>query len=127
MLPYETQLQFKRRAVEKAYSTYSGLPSSFLPSVLPTISSPKQYGYRTKITPHFDAPPKAVQRALEQEKAVGGRTTQWEARIGFDRKGRRTVMDIEVTLLVETIVHDILITRFYTGMLYRYIRSERGS
>jgi tRNA (uracil-5-)-methyltransferase len=85
MLSYETQLELKKRVVEKAYESFSGLECTFVPSVLPTIASPKQYGYRTKITPHFDVPPKS-----------GAKSKDWEVRIGFDQKGRRSVMDIEV-------------------------------
>lgn len=88
MLSYETQLALKKRVVEKAYETFSGLESAFVPSVLPTIASPMQYGYRTKITPHFDVPPKSAVKSKD-----------WEIRIGFDQKGRRSVMDIEVCLI----------------------------
>jgi tRNA/tmRNA/rRNA uracil-C5-methylase (TrmA/RlmC/RlmD family) len=106
MLSYETQLQLKQRVVEKAYQAYSELPLSSLPPIQPTIPSPKQYAYRTKITPHFDAPPKTARKAFEQESAAGERTTQWETRIGFDQKGRRTVMDIEVASPINRIVFD---------------------
>ena len=87
MLSYETQLALKKRVVEKAYETFSGLESAFVPAVLPTIASPKQYGYRTKITPHFDVPPKSA------------KSKDWEVRIGFDQKGRRNAMDIEVRFI----------------------------
>lgn len=112
MLSYETQLQFKKRVVEKAYEEFSRLDPSSVPTVLGTIPSPKQYGYRTKLTPHFDAPP----RSLQSKNKGKGKTTSedtemaddapiilgngkpWVTRIGFDQKGRRTVMDIEVCL-----------------------------
>lgn len=87
MLSYDTQLRLKKKVVEKAYVTFSGLPTDDRPAVLPTIPSPKQYEYRTKITPHFEAVPKGK---------VAGK--DWELRIGFDAKGRRQVMDIEVSL-----------------------------
>ncbi|KAF8330329.1 S-adenosyl-L-methionine-dependent methyltransferase [Cantharellus anzutake] len=96
MIPYHQQLAFKRRVVEKAYATYSGLNPDQVPAVLPTIPSPNQYGYRTKITPHFDAPPKG--KKTEAQGASGSTDPlrkEWELRIGFDQKGRRTVMDIE--------------------------------
>lgn len=144
-----------------------------MPIVQDTIASPKQWGYRTKITPHFDAPPKGMQgelrrrweemqgvggggegvegkgvegevgmvgggedeegavnggvsegqvdsaisrgaigatratgatEAIEAKKQVGKGTCSvtagdrtWELRIGFERKGRPGVMDIEVS------------------------------
>ena len=45
----------------------------------PTLPSPLQYRYRTKLTPHFNPP---------REDA--------EVAIGFEQKGRRHVLDIEV-------------------------------
>jgi tRNA (uracil-5-)-methyltransferase len=88
MLDYATQLQFKRRVVERAYDMYTGsLPSGSIPPIGPTIPSPKQYGYRTKITPHFDVP-------------SAKRATGWEVTIGFGERGRATrILDIEVAFV----------------------------
>ena len=77
------------------------------------MGSPKQWGYRTKITPHFDAVPKWARAGIEAKSEIvlgeeaalnqietvigegpGGR--KWECKIGFDRKGRPGVLDIEV-------------------------------
>ena len=93
MIPYEQQLAFKKRVIEKAYINYSGIGLEQVPEVLPTIPSPKQYGYRTKITPHFNVPPKGKRAAGESSSVL----KEWELRIGFDQKGRRAVMDIEVS------------------------------
>ncbi|GJJ09389.1 hypothetical protein Clacol_003611 [Clathrus columnatus] len=87
MLSYEEQLLFKQNVVHKAYKYYSGLSAELVPEILPTIPSPRQYGYRTKITPHFDVPPKRLSRKEGN--------SAWEVRIGFGEKGRRSVMDIE--------------------------------
>jgi tRNA (uracil-5-)-methyltransferase len=131
--------------VQLAYQRYFSLDPSLLPEVKETIPSPKQWGYRTKITPHFDAPPKwsrakavppthkakssgtamgeeaAANEAGESQSeetamnaAMGGASggvgvvggtgaeaagpRKWECRIGFERKGRPGVMDIEVNL-----------------------------
>ena len=93
MLSFETQLDLKRNVVVKAYQNYSGLPESSIPVIQSTIPSPLQYGYRTKITPHFDPPPKKLQSQgpsfNEEEKP------SW-LKIGFNQIGKRTVMDIEV-------------------------------
>ncbi|OCF54069.1 tRNA (uracil-5-)-methyltransferase [Kwoniella mangroviensis CBS 10435] len=108
-VPYPLQLLHKKRTVELAYQRFSNLPSSVLPTIQPTIGSPKQWQYRTKITPHFDAPPKWFQRQLK-ERATASATTEegqmnaedgheqergWETRIGFERKGKPGVLDIE--------------------------------
>jgi tRNA (uracil-5-)-methyltransferase len=115
MLSYEKQLNLKLRVVEKAYQNFSGdsfflflwnklaqqsqlgLPSDLVPSVLATIPSPKTYGYRTKITPHFDAPPKNK----KGEKP-------FELTIGFGEKGRRRVLDIEECVIATPVLNDAL-------------------
>jgi tRNA (uracil-5-)-methyltransferase len=98
MLDYATQLQFKQQVVERAYDMYTGsLPSGSIPLIGPTIPSPKRYGYRTKITPHFDVP--------SAKRAAG-----WEVTIGFGERGRATrILDIEVEFL--SIISSISLTR----------------
>lgn len=56
MLTYDQQLSIKQDVVTHAFAHYSGLDPSLLPSTLPTLPSPMQYGYRTKLTPHFEIP-----------------------------------------------------------------------
>lgn len=123
-MPYALQLLHKRNTVKLAYERFSALDQSVVPEIQPTIGSPKQWGYRTKITPHFDAPPKAVRPQLEaiaaarsaeaeqaegnEEEGMNGHVPSisavpavekptWECRIGFERKGRPGVLDIEVS------------------------------
>lgn len=129
MLSYEKQLELKRDVVVKAYQHYSGtsrlslspfthspfsnlyltlltistlllpfitdLPTTSIPPIEFTVGSPLQYGYRTKITPHFDAPPKKLQKNVEGRPE--GRPG-W-LNIGFNKIGKRTVLDIEVGYL----------------------------
>ncbi|KAF8645081.1 hypothetical protein AX16_008139 [Volvariella volvacea WC 439] len=91
MLSYETQLKLKRDAIFKAYKNYSGLSQCDIPVINETIGSPLQYNYRTKITPHFEAPPKS---ARDDQGAKKGESPSW-LKIGFNRIGTRKVMDIE--------------------------------
>jgi tRNA/tmRNA/rRNA uracil-C5-methylase (TrmA/RlmC/RlmD family) len=106
-LPYALQLLHKKKTVSLAYQRFSALNPTLIPEIQPTIGSPKQWGYRTKITPHFDAPPKAARAAKDARDAavqeeegmnqdVGEGKRDWECRIGFERKGRPGVLDIEV-------------------------------
>lgn len=78
-LPYAAQLAFKQSVVAKAYRNFSGLDPALVPDVEPTQASPLEYGYRTKLTPHFDKP-----------KGLGVVPP-----IGYMMKGRRTTLDIE--------------------------------
>ncbi|WVF69482.1 hypothetical protein IAT40_004259 [Kwoniella sp. CBS 6097] len=128
-VPYPLQLLHKRRTVELAYQRFSNLPSTSVPSIQPTIGSPKQWAYRTKITPHFDAPPKAARNRMnaikqaakdveaateedmmnaEAEAEVEGRKG-WDCRIGFERKGRPGVMDIEECPIATPVLNEKMI------------------
>ncbi|OCF33753.1 tRNA (uracil-5-)-methyltransferase [Kwoniella heveanensis BCC8398] len=126
-VPYPLQLLHKRRTVELAYQRFSNLSSSAVPIIQPTIGSPKQWAYRTKITPHFDAPPKAARNRMnaikqaakdaaagageeemmnaEAEAELEGRKG-WDCRIGFERKGRPGVMDIEECPIATPILNE---------------------
>ena len=124
-MPYELQLAHKRRTVALAYTRFSGLTQELVPEVRETVGSPKQWGYRTKITPHFDAPPNWARKAelnakpkpelVREEETVNGLdmgvqeeaqpTRKWECRIGFERKGRPGVLDIEVSTTVVVLVN----------------------
>ncbi|PWY84899.1 tRNA(m5U54)methyltransferase [Aspergillus heteromorphus CBS 117.55] len=88
MMSYEDQLAHKKRIVEKAYANFSGLIPELIPAIGDTFPSPMQYGYRTKLTPHFAAPAGAKRRGpREPHKEVPP--------IGFTYKNRRMDLDIE--------------------------------
>ena len=88
MLPYEDQLAHKKTIIEKAYRNFSSLDPSQVPEIDDTFGSPFQYGYRTKLTPHFDGPGRKDNR-----NSAKGYTEV--PPIGFSLKGRSKVMDIE--------------------------------
>lgn len=88
-MSYEDQLAHKRKVVEKAFKNFSDLPPELIPAAGPTIGSPLQYAYRTKLTPHFSMPPGA------RRKQGPPIRHQEVPPIGFMLKGRKTVLDIE--------------------------------
>jgi tRNA (uracil-5-)-methyltransferase len=81
----ENQLEFKRNVILKAFERYFPAGSDQIPAIDPTNPSPLQYGYRTKITPHFDIPRGVARR----------RETMEAGDIGFQQRTRSKVMDIE--------------------------------
>lgn len=93
MLSYEEQLMHKKTIVEKAYRNFSSLPPELIPIIGDTIGSPLQYGYRTKLTPHFDGPPGIMSRKARRANAE----IKWDGvpPIGFMQKGTRKTIDIE--------------------------------
>ncbi|QDS74616.1 hypothetical protein FKW77_008814 [Venturia effusa] len=91
MLPYADQLAHKRSIVVKAYKNFSKLEPSLLPTVAETIASPLEYGYRTKLTPHFDGPPGGRRDRRNNKKPSWSEVPP----IGFMKKGTRKTIDIE--------------------------------
>jgi tRNA (uracil-5-)-methyltransferase len=93
MLDYGTQLEHKQNIVQKAYKSFSKLPSELVPAIQNTFGSPLRYEYRTKLTPHFDGPPGRVSKA-DLNKGVKKNFTE-VPNIGFMQKGKRETLDIE--------------------------------
>ncbi|PFH57121.1 hypothetical protein XA68_15496 [Ophiocordyceps unilateralis] len=95
MLDYTEQLRLKRRILVKAYRNFANLPADLVPPIADTVASPLQYGYRTKLTPHFDGPPSSASRLTPKRRDQPRPPFEACPDIGFMRKGRRSVMDIE--------------------------------
>ncbi|WFD35816.1 tRNA (uracil(54)-C(5))-methyltransferase [Malassezia cuniculi] len=87
MIPYEQQLELKKRVVHNAFKNYAKLQEGILPEVLPTMGSPATMAYRTKLTPHFDLPSSI-------RKGTAGDDIP-HVPIGFDNVATGRVMDIE--------------------------------
>ncbi|KAJ2647036.1 tRNA(m5U54)methyltransferase [Coemansia sp. RSA 1250] len=75
---YMHQAEFKRQVVERAFSQGNSLFSKL--TVNPVSQSPVPYGYRTKLTPHFD---------------IRKNVPAADVPIGFGIVGQRQVLDIE--------------------------------
>ncbi|KAG7294381.1 hypothetical protein NEMBOFW57_004452 [Staphylotrichum longicolle] len=88
MLDYAEQLKIKKNIVVKAYRNFSQLDPNLVPEVLDTIGSPLQYGYRTKLTPHFDGPKGNPRRGPKK-------SHESMPPFGFTPKNTRQVLDIE--------------------------------
>ncbi|MCJ1246441.1 tRNA(m5U54)methyltransferase [Trapelia coarctata] len=93
MLSYDDQLAHKKTIVERAYRNFSNLAPGLVPAIGETMGSPLQYGYRTKLTPHFDGPP--GRSSMRKGKEGNGPGFTEVPPIGFMMKGRKTTMDIE--------------------------------
>lgn len=91
-MSYEDQLAHKHSIVERAFKNFSNLPPELVPTIQDTFGSPLQYGYRTKLTPHFEAPPGASFRRKKPEKKIFYTAVP---DIGFNEKAKRITIDIE--------------------------------
>ncbi|PPQ83844.1 hypothetical protein CVT25_000903 [Psilocybe cyanescens] len=90
MVSGENQLSLKRDVIVKAYKTYSQLQPTVIPPIEPTVESPLVYAYRTKITPHFERPPKHAKK----EDVASGAQPPW-LKIGFNLTNSNSTLDIE--------------------------------
>ncbi|KAK9325528.1 S-adenosyl-L-methionine-dependent methyltransferase [Lipomyces orientalis] len=93
MLPYEQQLRHKREVIVRAYKNFCSVSDGIIPEVGDTIASPLEYGYRTKLTPHFDVPRKGHVPA--------------DTPIGFTKKGRSYVIDIEECPIATPAINEV--------------------
>ncbi|OAV99251.1 hypothetical protein PTTG_00422 [Puccinia triticina 1-1 BBBD Race 1] len=114
MIDYQKQLDLKRIAVQKAFEHFSGLDPSSIPMVELTLQSPKEYEYRTKLTPHFELPRQLKnQKAApvqEEESAQDYHSGPGGLAIGLAEKGRRRVIDIEECPLGTKTINEKLTT-----------------
>ena len=90
-LAYTEQLAWKRRQVAELLQHMAGIADF---PVAPVIASPRDYGYRSKITPHFNPP-----RELPADPA-GAAAPARELPIGFLRQGTRfDLLDVPQCLI----------------------------
>ncbi len=82
-LAYGEQLSWKRRQVEELLKHMAGIEFP----VAPVIGSPKEYGYRSKITPHFATPRDVAGLAEAGPGSATPATPSFP--IGFLRQGTR--------------------------------------
>ncbi|KAJ7714507.1 S-adenosyl-L-methionine-dependent methyltransferase [Mycena metata] len=106
MVPYAKQLELKRDVVVKAYNNYAEMPATAIPTIESTMPSPLQYNYRTKITPHFEAPNRH-QKKEESNYLDTGERPEW-FKIGFNQVGQHKVMDIEDCPIATPIINETL-------------------
>lgn len=100
---YDTQLEIKRMVIVNAFKHFAPVLSKTLPAVGPTYPLPEQYGYRTKLTPHFDVPRKRSEPYYRPQFGFGAKgRPEWRECGG----GAGLIVDIEEcaigTLVVNT-------------------------
>lgn len=91
-MAYEDQLAHKHSIIVRAFQNFSNLPPERVPPIQDTFGSPLQYNYRTKLTPHFEAPPGAFFRRKKPETKIFYTSVP---AIGFNEKSTRITIDIE--------------------------------
>ncbi len=86
-LSYEGQLKWKQQHVQETFKRLAGLEVE----VAPTRPSPKTYGYRSKLTPHFQKGPNGIEK------------------IGFLQQGRRrALVDVDHCPIATEAINELL-------------------
>lgn len=78
------QRQMKTLQVQELFEKLGGISPKDFPTVLDTIGTDEIYGYRSKITPHYDAPLK--KKSQPRECTIGP--------IGFKEKASHRIVDV---------------------------------
>jgi 23S rRNA (uracil1939-C5)-methyltransferase/tRNA (uracil-5-)-methyltransferase len=81
-LAYAEQLEWKRRQVAELLKHLAGVEFE----VAPVVASPREFGYRSKITPHFN-PPRVAAAEIPNAKSQTPNSENFP--IGFLRQGSR--------------------------------------
>ena len=86
-LSYAEQLKWKRQQVEEVLKYMAGVEFP----VSPVIASPREFGYRSKITPHFSAQPRRKEVPRTKDQVSGGTpaSNTPDYPIGFLKQGSR--------------------------------------
>ena len=82
----EAQRQWKKSQVESLLLRIGGIKDL---TIRDTVGTADLYGYRTKITPHYDAPYSAD-----------------KLKIGFQKRGTKTIVDIEQCMIATPKIND---------------------
>jgi len=84
-LTYAEQLKWKRQQVEELLKYMAGVEFA----VAPVIASPREFGYRSKITPHFSAPWRGKEGSNDKVQVAGPEIQQAQMPIGFLKQSSR--------------------------------------
>ena len=94
------QRQMKTLQVQELFERLGGLSPKDFPTVLDTIGTDEIYGYRSKITPHYDAPLK--KKSQPRECTIGP--------IGFKEKASHRIVDVPYCHIATSTINHALRT-----------------
>ena len=90
----DRQRSMKTMQVQELFERVGGLKADEFPKVLDTLGTDEVFGYRSKITPHYDAPLRTKRRRTPDEIAKDA-TKEYEiGSIGFKEKNSRRLVDV---------------------------------
>ncbi len=90
----DRQRKMKTMQVQELFEHNGGLKAEDFPSVLDTLGTVEVFGYRSKITPHYDAPLRSKGRKTPEEAAALAKKSFEIGPIGFKEKSSRRIVDV---------------------------------
>jgi 23S rRNA (uracil1939-C5)-methyltransferase/tRNA (uracil-5-)-methyltransferase len=96
----------KTLQVQELFERLGGLKAEDFPSVLPTLGTDEIFGYRSKITPHYDAPIKKKGRRSNSNAMAG--TSCEMGPIGFKEKASRRLVDVPYCHIATPAINEAL-------------------
>lgn len=102
----DRQRQMKTLQVQELFERLGGLKAEDFPPVLPTLGTDEIFGYRSKITPHYDAPIKKKGRRSNSNAMAG--TSCEMGPIGFKEKASRRLVDVPYCHIATPAINEAL-------------------
>jgi tRNA/tmRNA/rRNA uracil-C5-methylase (TrmA/RlmC/RlmD family) len=105
----ELQRKMKTMQVQELFERLGGFEKPEFPAVLDTLGTDEVFGYRSKITPHYDAPVRKGSRKMQNS----GETTSGIAceigPIGFKEKASHRLVDVSFCHIATPAINDALV------------------
>lgn len=105
----DRQRQMKTAQVQELFERLGGFDTNEFPSVLDTLGTKEVFEYRSKITPHYEAPlrKKEWKRALQQHGEAASKVCEIGS-IGFKEKASRRLVDVPHCHIATPAINDAL-------------------
>jgi len=105
----DRQRKMKTMQVQELFERLGGFDKHEFPAVLDTLGTDEVFGYRSKITPHYDAPIKKKGRRRAQNNGDTAVSKVCEiGPIGFKEKASRRLVDVPYCHIATDAINDAL-------------------
>lgn len=106
----DRQREMKTMQVQELFERLGGLETHEFPTVLDTLGTPEVFGYRSKITPHYEAPMRKREWKHAQNNGDAAASKSCEiGSIGFKEKASRRLVDVPYCHIATPAINDALV------------------
>eukprot|EP00579_Thalassiosira_antarctica_P001240 CAMPEP_0201872862 /NCGR_PEP_ID=MMETSP0902-20130614/5481_1 /ASSEMBLY_ACC=CAM_ASM_000551 /TAXON_ID=420261 /ORGANISM="Thalassiosira antarctica, Strain CCMP982" /LENGTH=632 /DNA_ID=CAMNT_0048399271 /DNA_START=157 /DNA_END=2056 /DNA_ORIENTATION=- len=106
----DRQREMKTMQVQELFERLGGLETHEFPTVLDTLGTPEVFGYRSKITPHYEAPMRKKEWKNAQNNGDAAASKSCEiGSIGFKEKASRRLVDVPYCHIATPAINDALV------------------